>query len=85
MRGVRKLVLVGGLGMGFTLRAVLDLFPSAAVVIVAELVPAVIQWNRDALAALAGSPLQDPRVRIEAADALIKVCMYCEVQTDAFG
>ena len=61
-------VLVGGLGMGFTLRAVLDVLPSTASVIVAELVPAVIQWNRGPLAALAGYPLQDPRVRIEVAD-----------------
>ena len=61
-------VLVGGLGMGFTLRAVLDVLPSTASVIVAELVPAVIQWNRESLAALAGYPLRDPRVRIEVAD-----------------
>jgi spermidine synthase len=61
-------VLVGGLGMGFTLRAVLDLLPSAAVVIVAELVPAVVQWNRERLGALAGYPLRDARVRIEVAD-----------------
>src|SRR5688572_17939820 len=45
-------VLVGGLGMGFTLRAVLDVLPSYAVVTVAELVPAVIEWNRAPLAAL---------------------------------
>jgi len=61
-------VLVGGLGMGITLRAVLDVLPSTASVIVAELVPAVIQWNRESLAALAGYPLRDPRVRIEVAD-----------------
>ena len=61
-------VLVGGLGMGFTLRAVLEVLPSSASVIVAELVPAVIQWNRGPLAALAGYPLRDPRVRIEVAD-----------------
>jgi spermidine synthase len=61
-------VLVGGLGMGFTLRAVLDVLPSTAVVTVAELVPAVIEWNRAPLAALAAHPLRDRRVRIEAAD-----------------
>jgi spermidine synthase len=61
-------VLVGGLGMGFTLRTVLDLLPRDAVVTVAELVPAVIQWNRDALAALAAHPLRDSRVRVEVAD-----------------
>ena len=61
-------VLVGGLGMGFTLRAVLDVLPCDAVVTVAELVPAVIEWNRASLAALAGHPLRDPRVRIQATD-----------------
>jgi spermidine synthase len=64
----RPRVLVGGLGMGFTLRAVLDLLPRDAMVTVAELVPAVIQWNRDSLAALAAHPLRDSRVRVEVAD-----------------
>src|SRR5687768_12246353 len=61
-------VLVGGLGMGFTLRAVLDVLPASAVVTVAELVPAVIEWNRGPLGALAGNPMRDPRVRIQAID-----------------
>jgi spermidine synthase len=61
-------VLVGGLGMGFTLRAVLDVLPFNAVVTVAELVPAVIEWNRGSLGTLAGHPLRDPRVRVQAAD-----------------
>jgi spermidine synthase len=61
-------VLVGGLGMGFTLRAVLDVLPSDAVVTVAELVPAVVEWNRAPLAALAGHPLKDPRVRLQSGD-----------------
>jgi len=64
----RPRVLVGGLGMGFTLRAVLDLLPANAIVTVAELVPAVIDWNREPLAALAAHPLRDPRVRVEIAD-----------------
>lgn len=67
-RLTRPRVLVGGLGMGFTLRALLDVLPSGALVTVAELVPAVIQWNREPLAALAGHPLRDPRVRVEVAD-----------------
>src|SRR4051812_45041499 len=46
-------VLVGGLGMGFTLRAVLDVLPANAIVTVAELIPAVIRWNRGQLARLA--------------------------------
>jgi len=47
-------VLVGGLGMGFTLRATLDLLPPGATVVVAELVPAVVEWNRGPLGPLAG-------------------------------
>ena len=61
-------VLVGGLGMGFTLRAVLDVLPSDAVVTVAELVPAVLEWNRSWLGPLAGYPFRDPRVRIRVED-----------------
>jgi len=64
----RPSVLIGGLGMGFTLRATLDLLPPAASVIAAELVPAVVEWNRRALRTLAGAPLEDPRVRVEVGD-----------------
>jgi len=61
-------VLIGGLGMGFTLRATLDLLPSDATVIVAELVPAVVEWNRSFLGPLAGYPLKDRRVRVDVGD-----------------
>ena len=61
-------VLVGGLGMGFTLRATLDLLPPAATVTVVELLPAVVEWNRGPLGSLAGHPLKDPRVRVELGD-----------------
>ena len=64
----RPRVLVGGLGMGFTLRATLDLLPRRAIVTVAELVPAVVQWNRGPLASLANRPLSDKRVRIKVTD-----------------
>ena len=64
----RPCVLVGGLGMGFTLRAALDSLPPAAFILVAELVPAVVEWNRGPLVALAKHPLDDPRVRIEEGD-----------------
>jgi spermidine synthase len=71
-QGMRKLkrpsVLIGGLGMGFTLRATLDLLPSDATVVVAELVPAVVEWNRGPLGPLAGDPLKDKRVRVETGD-----------------
>ena len=61
-------VLVGGLGMGFTLRAALDAISADAVVVVSELIPAVIEWNRGPLGALAAHPLNDPRVRLEIGD-----------------
>jgi spermidine synthase len=61
-------VLIGGLGMGFTLRATLDLLPRGAIVVIAELVPAVVDWNRGPLGALAGDPLKDKRVRVEIGD-----------------
>src|SRR5438093_569628 len=51
-------VLVGGLGMGFTLRATLDLLRPGATVVVAELVSAVVEWNREPLGPLAGHPLK---------------------------
>jgi spermidine synthase len=61
-------VLVGGLGMGFTLRATLDLLPSTAIVVLGELVPAVVDWNRGTLGSLAAHPLKDPRVRVVMGD-----------------
>jgi hypothetical protein len=61
-------VLIGGLGMGFTLRATLDLLPADAMVVVAEMVPAVVEWSRGLLGPLAGRPLEDKRVRIEMGD-----------------
>jgi spermidine synthase len=64
----RPWVLIGGLGMGFTLRATLDLLRPNATVVVAELVPAVVEWNRGPLGPLAGHPLNDRRVRVEMRD-----------------
>jgi len=61
-------VLVGGLGMGYTLRAALDVLPVRARVIVAELIPEVVEWNRGPLGELAGHPLRDPRVRVVVED-----------------
>jgi len=63
-------VLVGGLGMGFTLRAALDLLPPDASVVVAELIQAVVDWNRGPLGPLARNPLQDTRVRVETGDVI---------------
>ena len=64
-------MLVGGLGMGFTLRATLDLLPPHASVVVAELVPAVVDWNRGPLGPLAAHPLKDPRVVVEVGDVAV--------------
>lgn len=61
-------VLVGGLGMGYTLRAVLDAVPGSAKVTVVEIFPAVVGWNRGELAHLAREPLEDARVTVEEAD-----------------
>lgn len=61
-------VLVGGLGMGFTLRATLDMLRSDASVEVAELIPEVVEWNRGPLADLAQRPLDDPRTVVRNED-----------------
>src|SRR3954470_16527402 len=61
-------VLVGGLGMGYTLRATLDVLPPASTVVVAELVPGVVEWHRGPLGALAAYPLADRRVVVEIGD-----------------
>jgi spermidine synthase len=60
--------LVGGLGMGFTLRACLDLLGPDATVVVAEVFPAVVEWNRGPLGPLAGHPLDDPRTEVAPGD-----------------
>lgn len=61
-------VLIGGLGLGFSLKRVLEMVGKGAVVEVAELVPQVIDWNRQLLDAVNGRLLRDPRVRVLAAD-----------------
>lgn len=64
----RPRILIGGLGMGFTLAAALRQLGPDAEITVAELVPAVVSWNRDQLAALAGHPLEDQRVTVYEGD-----------------
>lgn len=61
-------VLIGGLGMGFTLRAALAAFRPDARITVAELVPAVIAWARGPLASIHGASLDDPRVSLHEGD-----------------
>jgi len=57
-------VLIGGLGLGFTLRAALRQLPADAEVVVAELLPEVIAWNADPTYDLSAEAMRDPRVRV---------------------
>jgi len=61
-------VLIGGLGMGYTTAAALRQLGAGAQVVVAELLPEVVEWNRGPLADLAGNPLRDARVTVREAD-----------------
>lgn len=61
-------VLIGGLGMGFTLAAALVQLGPDAEVVVAELVPEVVDWNRDRVGEPSGHPLRDPRVHVHVGD-----------------
>jgi spermidine synthase len=64
----RPHILIGGLGMGFTLRAALTVLGMQAKIIVAELVPAVVTWARGPMAEIFGDSLVDPRVDIRETD-----------------
>ncbi|MDQ6973096.1 MAG: MnmC family methyltransferase [Mariprofundaceae bacterium] len=75
-------LLIGGLGMGFTLRAALEHIVQDASITVSELVPAVVRWNREHLGALAGFPLDDSRVRVLEKD-VGKVMLEHEESFDA--
>lgn len=61
-------VLIGGLGFGYTLRTALEILAADAAVVVAELIPEVIAWNREPGFGLAGAILDDPRVTIVGGD-----------------
>jgi len=69
----KQKILIGGLGMGFTLRAALNNLNAKACVTVAELVPVVVKWNRSFLAHLAKSPLNDRRVTVYEGDVADKI------------
>jgi spermidine synthase len=66
-------VLIGGLGMGFTLRAALALLPPDAEIVVAELVPSVVAWARGPMAELFGGSLEDPRVSVVEDDVAAQI------------
>jgi spermidine synthase len=61
-------MLIGGLGMGFTLGAALAVLPGSASVVVSELVPKVVEWAKGPLSHLFGDALSDPRVTVEVGD-----------------
>jgi len=67
-------MLIGGLGMGFTLRAALAELPKDATIVVAELVAAVIDWARGPLAGLYAGALDDPRVKLVQGDVADRLC-----------
>jgi spermidine synthase len=63
-------ILIGGLGFGFTLKAALPLLPDDAEVTVAELLPAVVRWNKDERWNLSTEALADPRVTVSVKNVL---------------
>ena len=73
-------LLIGGLGLGFTLAAALQHVGDSAQVVVAELVPAVVVWNRGPLGECAAFPLEDPRVTVREGD----VARYIKVERNTY-
>ena len=72
-RVAKPRILIGGLGLGFTLRATLDGLARAARVDVAELVPEVVGWNRAEHGEYAGRPLDDRRVKLHTKDVAVVI------------
>ena len=74
-RGLREKsatrVLIGGLGMGFTLSATLKILAADAEVVIAEIVPGVVEWNRGVLGSFAGRPLDDTRTQLHTVDVTV--------------
>lgn len=75
-------VLIGGLGMGYTLRQTLDMAGESAHVVVSELLAPLVDWNRDFLGELNGQPLEDKRVEVRIGDVL-SLLAYSRNQYDA--
>ena len=71
-------VLIGGLGLGYTLRAALDALPSTAKVTVAELNPVVVDWCRGPVASLSGDALADPRMTVLVGDVTTEIHRIAE-------
>jgi spermidine synthase len=71
--GGARTVLIGGLGLGYTLRATLDRIGPDARAVVAEISPELVAWNRGPLVHLAGRPLDDPRTRLQIGDVVARI------------
>ncbi len=80
----RPRVLIGGLGMGLTLRAALDSLPETACVVVAELNPVVVKWCRGPLAGLTGKAVDDPRVVIKINDVSAVIAQAAQTGAERF-
>jgi spermidine synthase len=80
----RPRVLIGGLGMGFTLRAALDELPRVARIIVGEIEPAVVRWCRGPLAGLTRQAVADPRVEIALGDVARLIAGAAEEGAERF-
>ncbi|MEJ7598276.1 MAG: hypothetical protein WKG01_10230 [Kofleriaceae bacterium] len=76
-------VMIGGLGMGYTLRAALDVLPADATVQVVELNPVIVEWCMGPLAAATGNAVADPRVTIELGDVAAAIAEAPAGQLDA--
>lgn len=74
VRGQTALVLIGGLGMGFTVRGALDQLGPKAKIVVAEMSPQVEAWNRGILSPLTNNALADPRVSVEIGNVYDIIC-----------
>lgn len=66
-------ILIGGLGMGYTLRQALDMLDASASVVVGEFLAAIVEWNRAFFGALNGRPLEDQRVDLRTGDVVALV------------
>jgi len=75
-------ILIGGLGMGYTLRQALDMLSPDAEVVVGELLAAVVEWNREFLGELNGRPLADARVDLETGN-IVKLISRSKGRFDA--
>jgi spermidine synthase len=75
-------ILIGGLGMGYTLRQALDMLSPRAQVVVGELLGAVVEWNREFFGELNGHPLGDERVDLKTGD-IVKLISHSKSRFDA--